>query len=47
MCTLKTINGKHIVSYKGTEHVFDLLHDAWEYIFILRFVNKPLGKVNK
>ena len=42
MCTFKTKNGKHIITYRGKEHIFDTLHDAWEYIFILRFINKKI-----
>ncbi len=42
MITFKTVKGQHIVTYKGEEHIFDLLHDAWEYIYLVRFINKKL-----
>ncbi len=40
--TFRSEKGKHIVTYKGEEHIFDLLHDAWDYIFTVRFINKKL-----
>lgn len=36
--TLRSENGKHIVTNDGWEHSFDKLSDAWEYIFITRFI---------
>ena len=43
MLKLRSENGKHIVSNDGWEHTFDKLVDAWEYIFLVRFIRKKVG----
>jgi hypothetical protein len=42
--TMKTINGKHIVTHRGTVHVFDSLGEAWDYITLTHFINFRLGR---
>ena len=44
--TLKRTDGAYIVKRldKGTEHVFDTLHDALDFIGKTHFINKPIGR---
>lgn len=42
MITFRSEKGKHIVTYRGEAHIFDTLHDAWEYIALVHFINKKL-----
>jgi hypothetical protein len=37
--TLKTINGKHIVTEDHKQIEFDNIADAWDYIVIIRFLD--------
>lgn len=42
MMKLRTINGKHIVTFLGNEYDFDTLRGAWKFIFRMR--GKGYGK---
>ena len=33
MLTFRSKSGKHIVTKDGVEHIFNDLHDAWNFIF--------------
>ena len=38
MPQFRSINGNHIVTYRGVDHVFSSLESAWMYIFALRHI---------
>ena len=44
MLKFRSENGKHIVFYDGRDHTFDTIHDAWEYIFIVRVIRRTIRK---
>lgn len=38
MPRFRSINGNHIVTYRGVDHVFSSIESAWMYIFALKHI---------
>ena len=41
--TLKTIKGKHIITYNGITREFKALTDAWKVIFALKQIPQKIN----